>query len=76
MNQFGTENAKAICHRLEMEESIIKDMMNQLSQLKANQHSEFTEYDLSTLEYSMKKAGEAVECLHLSTLNLKGILPN
>ncbi len=74
MNEFGTEYNKTVCKRIDMVESMVKDLKREIEWFCNNGNSEFTEYDRNMIQFSMKKTDEAVECLHQSLLNLRMLL--
>ncbi len=71
MNEFGRECKTNLCNRIETTESLVKSLEMEMRQFLSNQHAEFTDDDRNALDYAIKKTGEAIECLHLSLLNLK-----
>ena len=73
MNQFGNDYAKSLAHRLEMEEIAVRELMNEVSRFKENNHTELSAQDASSVDWAIKKTGEAMECLHLSSLGIRGI---
>lgn len=73
MNQFGNDYAKSLAHKLEMEEIVVRELMDDLSRFKDNNHTELSMQDASSIDWTIKKTGEALECLHLSSLNMRSL---
>ena len=73
MNQFGKGYAKSLAHRLEMEEIAVRELMNEVTRFKDNNHAELSGNEASSIDWTVKKTGEAMECLHLSSLSMRNI---
>lgn len=71
MNQFGFNQKESLCNKIRMAESMVDDLKKNIEDFKNNQHADFTDLERSDIDYSLKKTEEAVNCLHLSLLNLK-----
>lgn len=52
----------------------LEELANELKQLKDNKFNEFTDYDHGTVQFSVSKMDEAVQCLHDAHLNMKTLL--
>lgn len=74
MNEFATNYNRTICSKIDMEEAMLRNLKDELVRFSQNTHTDFTDYDKNSIEYSIKKTDEAIDCLHQSFLNLKRLL--
>jgi hypothetical protein len=74
MNELATDQNRSLCNRLNIEASILDELLVEATRLAENKFADFTDYDNSTIAWSVGKLEEAVSNVKLALVNLKKLL--